>query len=98
MSGGFMDQGHRQMKGEEEESLPSQNLWVGNVFADATKTMLRETFTKFGVIDNIMMYPQQNYAFVYFKHIEHAIAKKEGLQGIPLGGNNLKIDFSHDGQ
>ncbi|GLJ13530.1 hypothetical protein SUGI_0214430 [Cryptomeria japonica] len=60
-----MDQGHRQMKGEEEESPPSQNLWVGNVSADVTETMLRETFTKFGDIDNIMPYPQLNYVFVY---------------------------------
>ncbi|XP_057839064.2 flowering time control protein FPA [Cryptomeria japonica] len=94
MSGGFMDQGPRQMKGEEEESPPSQNLWVGNVSADVTETMLKETFAKFGDIDNITAYPQRNYAFVYFKHIEHAIAAKEGLQGVPLGGSNLKIEFS----
>ncbi|GLJ12288.1 hypothetical protein SUGI_0188100 [Cryptomeria japonica] len=72
------------MKGGEEESPPSQNLWVGNVSTNVTETMLRETFTKFGDIDNIITYPQWNYAFVYFKHIEHAIAAKEGLQGVPL--------------
>ena len=94
MSGGFMDQGPRQMKVEEEESLPSQNLWVGNLPADVTETMLMETFAKFGEIDNITAYPQRNYAFVYFKHIEHAIAAKEGLQGVSLGVSNLKIEFS----
>ncbi|KAH9301985.1 hypothetical protein KI387_013568 [Taxus chinensis] len=94
MSVGFVGQNPRHMKGEEEETPPSQNLWVGNVSADTTESMLMETFAGFGDVDSISAYPHRNYAFVYFKNMEHAIAAKEGLQGVPLRGSNLKIEFS----
>lgn len=80
--------------GEEEEVPPSQNLWVGNVTSEITEPMLMERFVKFGEINSISLYPLRNYAFVYFKHIEHAKAAKEGLQGAAMGDSFLKIEFA----
>lgn len=80
--------------GEEEEVPPSQNLWVGNVTSEITEPMLMEKFVKFGEINNISLYTERNYAFVYFNHIEQAKAAKEGLQGAAMGGSSLKIEFA----
>lgn len=84
--------------GEEEEAPPSHNLWVGNVPGETTELMLMEVFAKFGEIDSVKVYPLRNYAFVYFKHIEHAKAAKEGLQGVAMGDSFLRIEFARAGK
>uniref|UniRef100_A0A0C9RMV5 TSA: Wollemia nobilis Ref_Wollemi_Transcript_10069_3442 transcribed RNA sequence n=1 Tax=Wollemia nobilis TaxID=56998 RepID=A0A0C9RMV5_9CONI len=104
MGGGFVNYGPSQMaarsgvqatKAEEEEPAPpSQNLWVGNMPTDTTEAMLTEAFAKYGEIDSISAFPQRNYAFVYFKHVEYAKAAKAGLQGTSFRGRNLQIEFA----
>lgn len=76
------------------EAPPSHNLWIGNVTSEITETMLMETFAKFGEINSVAVYPDRLFAFVYFKHIEHAKAAKEGLQDVVMGGSSLKIEFA----
>eukprot|EP01018_Ginkgo_biloba_P032711 Gb_01786 [translate_table: standard] len=85
---------NHQMKIEEEEAPPSHNLWVGNVSNDTNESALMDVFSKYGEIDSIAAYPQRNYAFVYFKHLDHAKAAKDSLQGVALGGSCLRIEFA----
>lgn len=55
--------------------------------------MLMENFIKFGEIESIAVYSEQNHNFVYFKHMEHAKVTKEGLQGLAKGGSSLIFEF-----
>ncbi|KAL8479520.1 hypothetical protein ACS0TY_026425 [Phlomoides rotata] len=73
---------------------PSHNLWIGNVSPEVSEAELKSLFEKFGQIDGVTTYSSRNYAFVQFKEVEDARSAKQGLQGLILRGNSLKIEFA----
>ncbi|KAK2970927.1 hypothetical protein RJ640_021180 [Escallonia rubra] len=81
-------------KAEDGEAPPSNNLWVGNLSADVTDPELASLFGRHGAVDNVTSYPSRSYAFVFFKRLDDARKAKDALQGAPLHGNALKIEFA----
>ncbi|KAK2975940.1 hypothetical protein RJ640_008040 [Escallonia rubra] len=81
-------------KAEDGEAPPSNNLWVGNLSADVTNPELASLFGRHGTVDNVTSYPSRSYAFVFFKRLDDARKAKDALQGAPLHGNALKIEFA----
>ncbi|MQM08897.1 hypothetical protein Taro_041761, partial [Colocasia esculenta] len=82
-------------KGEvEEEAEPSGNLWVGNLPPDAVDAELTPLFARYGALESVSTFPARNYAFVHFKRHDDAQAAKDALQGVPVRGNPIKIEFA----
>ncbi|XP_071689525.1 flowering time control protein FPA-like [Rutidosis leptorrhynchoides] len=72
----------------------SNNLWVGSLSTDVTKSELKNLFAKYGGVDSVSCYPSRNYAFVYLKNAEDAVKARDNLQGFVLHGSPLKIEFA----
>ncbi|CAK7349179.1 unnamed protein product [Dovyalis caffra] len=73
---------------------PSRHLWVGNLSHSLVETDLTDQFLQFGDLDSVAFQPGRSYAFVNFKDEEDAIAAIKSLQGFPLAGNPLRIEFA----
>ncbi|PON63539.1 Splicing factor-like protein [Parasponia andersonii] len=80
--------------GPEDSETPSNNLWVGNLASDVTDSDLMELFAQYGALDSVTSYSARSYAFLFFKRMEDAKAAKDALQGTPLHGNPIKIEFA----
>lgn len=78
----------------EEWGSPSNNLWVGNLAAEATDADLMDLFAQYGALDSVTTYSSRSYAFVFFKRVEDAKAAKSSLQGTPLRGIPIRIEFA----
>ncbi|KAL5861646.1 hypothetical protein ACOSQ4_002942 [Xanthoceras sorbifolium] len=85
---------------------PSRHLWVGNLSHSIEEADLTDQFLRFGELESVAFQPGRSYAFVNFLSEEDAIASMKALQGFPLAGNPLRIEFakadksstpSHDG-
>lgn len=61
---------------------------------DTTESDLTELFGRFGDIDRITAYSSRGFAFIYYRHVEEAVAAKEALQGTNLNGGLLKIQYA----
>ncbi|KAI4324347.1 hypothetical protein L6164_023894 [Bauhinia variegata] len=81
-------------KDSEDSDTPSNNLWVGNLSPEVTDSDLMDLFAQYGALDSVTSYSARSYAFVFFKRIEDAKAAKNALQGAPLRGNPIKIEFA----
>lgn len=53
-----------------------------------------ELFAQYGALDSVTSYSSRSYAFLFFKRMEDAKAAKDALQGTPLRGNPIKIEFA----
>lgn len=73
---------------------PSRHLWVGNLSHSIDERTLADQFYNFGELENVAFQPGRSYAFVNFKREDEAIAAMRELQGFPLGGMGLKIEFT----
>ncbi|XP_050386970.1 flowering time control protein FPA [Argentina anserina] len=80
--------------GGEEGRAMSNNLWVGNIGRDVTDSNLYDLFSQYGALDGVTSYSTRSYAFVLFKLKEEAAAAKEALQGTPVRGLPIKIEFA----
>lgn len=80
--------------GSDDSETPSNNLWVGNLASDVTDSDLMELFAQYGALDSVTSYSSRSYAFLFFKRMEDAKAAKDALQGTPLRGNPIKIEFA----
>ncbi|KAM5551189.1 flowering time control protein FPA [Rosa sericea] len=80
--------------GGEEGRAVSNNLWVGNIGRDVTDSDLYDLFSQYGALDGVTSYSTRSYAFVLFKRKEEAAAAKEALQGTPVRGQPIKIEFA----
>ncbi|KAJ1424477.1 hypothetical protein SESBI_11671 [Sesbania bispinosa] len=78
----------------EEWGSPSNNLWVGNLAPEVTDADLMDLFAQYGALDSVTTYSSRSYAFVFFNRIEDAKAAKTALQGTPLRGFSIKIEFA----
>ena len=80
--------------GGDEGRAMSNNLWVGNIGRDVTDSDLYDLFSQYGALDGVTSYSTRSYAFVLFKRKEEAAAAKEALQGTPVRGLPIKIEFA----
>lgn len=81
-------------KDEAARTTMSNNLWVGNIGRDVTDSDLMDIFSQYGALDGVTSYSSRSYAFVLFKRKEDAAAAKEALQGTPVRGQPVKIEFA----
>ncbi|PON32531.1 Splicing factor-like protein [Parasponia andersonii] len=73
---------------------PSRHLWVGNLAHDLGESELTHHFLRFGDLESVAFQPRRSYAFLNFVREEDAIDAIEALQGFPLAGNPLRIEFA----
>ncbi|GAV68423.1 RRM_1 domain-containing protein/SPOC domain-containing protein/RRM_5 domain-containing protein [Cephalotus follicularis] len=73
---------------------PSRHLWVGNLSHSIDENDLTDHFLQFGELDSVAFQPGRSYAFINFKNDDDAIAALKALQGYPLAGNPLRIEFA----
>ncbi|XP_027342470.1 flowering time control protein FPA [Abrus precatorius] len=73
---------------------PSRHLWVGNLSHSIIEDELAHHFLRFGPLENVAFQPGRSYAFINFKRDEDAIDAMRALQGFPLAGNPLRIEFA----
>lgn len=73
---------------------PSRHLWVGNLSHSIVENDLTHLMLQFGELDSVAFQPGRSYAFINFKKEDEAIAAMKSLQGFPLAGNPLRIEFA----
>ncbi|KAL2322241.1 hypothetical protein Fmac_026620 [Flemingia macrophylla] len=73
---------------------PSRHLWVGNLSHNIVEEELAHHFLRFGPLENVAFQPSRSYAFINFRRDEDAIDAMRALQGFPLAGNPLRIEFA----
>ncbi|XP_078446725.1 uncharacterized protein LOC144715639 [Wolffia australiana] len=78
--------------GQAEAQL-SRHLWVGNLPAQVTQSMLVEQFLRFGDLETTAFIPGRSYAFVNFRRVEDTVFALRTLQGQMFPGLPLKIEF-----
>ncbi|KAG2323907.1 hypothetical protein Bca52824_006635 [Brassica carinata] len=81
-------------KEDRARNPPSRHLWVGNLPLGISERELADRFLRFGELESVAFQPARSYAFLNFKHDEDAFAAFDSLQGFPLNGNELKIEFA----
>ncbi|XP_068646636.1 flowering time control protein FPA-like [Aristolochia californica] len=81
-------------KDADDEEVPSNILWVGNLSPDVTDSDLMACFAKFGALDSITTNSSRCFSFIYFKALDDAIAAKETVQGTVIQGSPIKIEFA----
>eukprot|EP00741_Cyanophora_paradoxa_P022972 tig00021532_g22191.t1 len=72
---------------------PCRHLWIGNVNASITEAFLREEFGRFGKVENISIKHATSCALLSLERTEEGEAAFEALNGKPLGGSIIKIDY-----
>ncbi|KAL9686129.1 hypothetical protein QQ045_023584 [Rhodiola kirilowii] len=73
---------------------PSRHLWVGNLSLNIDERTLADQFYNFWELDSVAFQSGRSNAFVNFKREEEAVAAMRALQGFPVGGMVLKIEFT----
>lgn len=73
---------------------PSRHLWVGNLSHNLVEDELAHHFIRFGPLEKVAFQPGRSYAFINFEVDEDAIDAMRSLQGFPLAGNPLRIEFA----
>ncbi|CAH8356121.1 unnamed protein product [Eruca vesicaria subsp. sativa] len=78
----------------DDSGFTSNNLWVGSLTMDTTESDLTELFGRYGDVDRITAYSSRGFAFIYYRHVEEAVAAKEALHGANLNGSQLTIQYA----
>ncbi|MBA0795530.1 hypothetical protein Gohar_006388, partial [Gossypium harknessii] len=73
---------------------PSRHLWVGNLSHSILEPDLTDHFLQFGELESVAFQPGRSYAFINFMNEEEAISAMKALQGFPVAGNPLRIEFA----
>ncbi|XP_039008748.1 flowering time control protein FPA-like [Hibiscus syriacus] len=73
---------------------PSRHLWVGNLSHSILEPDLTDHFLQFGELESVAFQPGRSYAFINFMNDEEAISATRELQGFPVAGNPLRIEFA----
>ncbi|KAL6137083.1 hypothetical protein ACLB2K_062378 [Fragaria x ananassa] len=73
---------------------PSRHLWIGNLSHGITEDDLTRHFLNFGDLESVAFQPGRSYAFINFKMEEDARAAMEALNGFPVAGNPLRVEFT----
>jgi RNA recognition motif-containing protein len=83
-------------RGLEDKFGASRNLWVGAPFEMHDEPEVHRVFSRYGKIENISMLPAKNCCFVLFDEKDDAVAARDALNGLPLNGKVLKVNFGKD--
>ncbi|OMO89103.1 hypothetical protein CCACVL1_08016, partial [Corchorus capsularis] len=73
---------------------PSRHLWVGNLSHSILEPDLTEHFLQFGELESVAFQPGRSYGFINFINEDEAISAMKALQGFPVAGNPLRIEFA----
>ncbi|XVF31963.1 hypothetical protein REPUB_Repub17cG0040700 [Reevesia pubescens] len=73
---------------------PSRHLWVGNISHSILEPDLTDHFLQYGELESVAFQPGRSYAFINFMNDEEAIYAMKALQGFPVAGNPLRIEFA----
>lgn len=73
---------------------PSRHLWVGNLPHGILEHDLTHHFLQFGELETIAFQPGRSYAFLNFRREDDAVNAMSALQGFPVAGNPLRIEFT----
>lgn len=80
--------------GRGSKAPPSRHLWIGNLSHGITEDELTRHFLNFGDLESVAFQPGRSYAFINFKMEEDARAAMEALNGFPVAGNPLRVEFT----
>lgn len=72
---------------------PCKHLWVGGISPTVSKEELEEEFLKFGKIEDFKFLRDRNTAFVEFLRLEDASQAMRNMNGMRLGGDQIRVDF-----
>ncbi|KAM9777452.1 transformer-2 protein homolog beta-like [Neosynchiropus ocellatus] len=92
--------GRRRHVGNRANPEPNTCLGVFGLSLYTTERDLREVFSKYGPLNNvIIVYDQQSrrsrgFGFVYFQNSEDSREAKERANGMELDGRRIRVDFS----
>ncbi|KAI3920496.1 hypothetical protein MKX01_000835 [Papaver californicum] len=79
----------------DKNAKPSEVLWIGfPASLNVEETILRRTFSPFGEIVKITVFPGRSYAFVQFATVVAARLAKETLQGKLFNNPRVNICFA----
>ncbi|MCL7025859.1 hypothetical protein MKW94_001916 [Papaver nudicaule] len=79
----------------DKNAKPSEVLWIGfPASLNVDETILRRTFSPFGEIFKITVFPGRSYAFVQFTTVAAAHIAKETLQGNLFNNPRVNICFA----
>jgi nucleolin len=90
----------RAKKYGDQQSPPSDTLFVGNISFDATPELVRETFEAYGTITRVSLPTDREtgapkgFGYVGFSSIDEAQAAVKDLNGIDLAGRAIRLDFA----
>ncbi|XP_022727488.1 flowering time control protein FPA-like [Durio zibethinus] len=73
---------------------PSRHLWVGNLSHSILEPDLTDHFLQYGELESVAFQPGRSYAFINFMNEKEAISAMKALQGFPVAGNPLRIEFA----
>ncbi|KAK7273477.1 hypothetical protein RIF29_14528 [Crotalaria pallida] len=73
---------------------PSRHIWVGNLSHRIEEEDLAHHFLKFGPLESVAFQHGRSFAFLNYQNDEDAIEAMRALQGFPLDGNPLRIEFA----
>ncbi|CAN6458758.1 unnamed protein product [Victoria cruziana] len=71
----------------------SKQLWFGAVGHDATESLLRPQFEKFGPTESFAFFPVQKFGLVEYRHIMDAIRARECMRQFCISGAFLRVRF-----
>ena len=84
-------------------SPPSDTIWVGNVAFGATEDVIRDAFMKHGNVQGVRLptSPEdgghKGFGYVQFSSIDEAAKAFEAMQGAPIEGRSVRLDFTSGG-
>lgn len=67
---------------------------MGNLSHNIVEPDLTDHFLQFGELESVAFQPGRSYAFINFKNDDEAISALKALQGFPVDGNPLRIEFA----
>ena len=99
--GSYQDRAQSRAKSfGDQQSPPSDTLFVGNIAFGADQDAITEAFTEHGTVMSVRLPTNQDtgapkgFGYVTFASVEEAKTALEGAQGTYIAGRPIRLDFS----